>query len=230
MCFSAAVSFGASAVLSVTGMATLRKSGKPAQIMFAAIPLIFAVQQASEGLVWLALLHPGYSLWLKPATYTFLTFAQVIWPSWVPCSILLLETDKPRKKILYIVSGLGLLVSFYLAYRLMTQPIHAAIAGMHIFYSLGDMNSALHDSAVLYFIATVIPPFISSVKKMWLFGLSIGIAYSITHLFFEDYELSVWCFFAAIISIVVFIVLFRRQQTLPGIAGPEALKPSVKLS
>jgi uncharacterized membrane protein len=99
---------------------------------------------------------------------------------------------------------------------------------MHIFYSLGPVNSALHDSAILYFLATVVSPFISSVKKMWLFGLSIGIAYIITHLFFEDYELSVWCFFAAIISIVVFIVLFRLQQTLAGIIEPKALNPAVK--
>ncbi|WP_439698628.1 DUF6629 family protein [Mucilaginibacter sp. AW1-7] len=228
MCFSAGASFGASAVLSVIGVATLSRCGKRQQMVFAGIPLIFAVQQVSEGLIWLALLNPGYALWLKPATYTFLAFAQVVWPSWVPFAILLLETSTPRKKILYIATGIGLLVSGYLAYRLMTQPIHAEIAGMHIFYSLGSMNSALHDSAILYFLAIVVPPFISSVKGMWLFGLSIGIAYIITHLFFEDYELSVWCFFAAIISIVVFIVLFRLQQTLAGIIGPKALNPAVK--
>ncbi len=214
MCFSAGASFGASAALSVIGIATLRKSANPAQLVFAGIPLIFAIQQASEGFVWLALLNPGYTLWLKPATYTFLMFAQVVWPSWVPCAVLMLEKDGVRKKILSGLLGVGLLVSFYLAYRLTTQPIHASIMGMHIYYSLGAMNSILHYSAILYFVATVVSPFVSSVKKMWLFGSSIAISYFITHLFFEDYELSVWCFFAAIISIAVFAILFELEKNL----------------
>lgn len=122
MCFSTGASFGASDVLSVIDIATLSRCGNRQQMAFAEIPLIFAIQQAAEGLVWLALLQPGYALWLKPATYTFLTFAQVIWPSLLPFAILLPETSAPRRKMLYTLTGIGLLVSGYLAYRLMTQP------------------------------------------------------------------------------------------------------------
>jgi len=229
MCFSAAASFGASAVLTVTGIATLSRCSKPQQVLFAGIPLILAVQQASEGVVWLALMHPGYAMWLKTAIYTFLFFAQVLWPTWIPVAILILEKNSMRRRLLYIGSGLGSVVSTYLAYRLMTEPIQASIAGMHIYYGLGSMNATLRDSAVAYFIVTVIPPFISGVKKMWLFGSSIGLAYVITHVIFEDYELSIWCFFAAIQSILVFIILFKLQQTPAKTTGPEKLKPALRL-
>jgi hypothetical protein len=214
MCFSAGASFGAGAVLSVVGITAIKQSNTSLQMVFAGIPLIFAVQQVTEGFVWLSLLNPAYAPWLQPATYIFLTFAYIVWPSWVPLSVLLLEKNSRRKKILFSGLASGLLVSLYLAYRLLTQHIHAEIIGMHISYDLGFPGSALRYSAILYFASTAIPPFISSVKKMWLFGFSITVAYIITRLFFEDYELSVWCFFAAIISAAVFTIILDLQKSL----------------
>lgn len=51
MCFSASVSFSAGAVLSVIGVATLRQVKRPAEILFAATPILFALQQIAEGLL-----------------------------------------------------------------------------------------------------------------------------------------------------------------------------------
>lgn len=213
MCFSAGASFGAGAVLAAIGIATIKRAQTPSQIVFASIPLIFAVQQITEGFVWLSLTNALYASWRQPAAYIFLTFAQVVWPSWVPFSILLLENDKHRKRLLYAALGPGVLVSCYLAYRLVTQDIHAEITGMHISYVLGSPGAVLHYSAIFYFIATVSPSFISTVRKMRLFGFSIMISYAITVMFFNDYQLSVWCFFAAIISIVVFSILFGLDRS-----------------
>jgi hypothetical protein len=213
MCFSAGASFGAGAVLGAIGIAAIKRSCKPSQIAFACIPLIFAAQQFTEGLVWLSLTNPVYSLWGQPATYIFLVCAQVIWPIWVPFSILLLENDKYRKRLLLATLSLGLLVSFYLAWRLGTQNIYAEINGMHISYVLGAPVAVLHYSAIAYFIATVLPSFISTVKRMQLFGFSIMISYAITLMLFKDYQLSVWCFFAAVISILVFSILFDLDRS-----------------
>lgn len=213
MCFSAGASFGAGAVLAAIGIATIKRSRGPSQMAFAGIPLIFAVQQICEGFVWLSLTNPLYASWRQLAAYIFLAFAQVVWPSWVPFSILLVENDKHRKRLLYAALGLGVFVSCYLAYRLVTQNIHAEIIGMHISYVLGAPGTMLHYSAIVYFIVTVSPSFISTVKRMRLFGFSIMISYAITAMFFHDYQLSVWCFFAAIISIVVFSILFGLHRS-----------------
>ncbi|BAU55068.1 DUF6629 family protein [Mucilaginibacter gotjawali] len=212
MCFSAGASFGAGAVLAIVGITAVKQSCNPSQLPFAFIPLIFAVQQVTEGFVWLSLSNPADIFLLKPATFIFLTFAYVVWPAWVPFSILLLEKNPKRKNILSAILAIGLVVSIYLAHRLLTQHIHAGISGMHIVYDLGTPGYLLHYSAILYFAATVLPGFISGTNKMWIFGSSIAIAYFVTRIFFQNYELSVWCFFAAIISSVVFTVILGLKQ------------------
>ena len=54
MCFSAPASFIAGAVLATVGVVTLRMATRPAQIAFAAIPLLFGIQQLFEGLILLS--------------------------------------------------------------------------------------------------------------------------------------------------------------------------------
>ena len=71
MCFSATASFAASAVLITAGGASLSLA-KPHQRLFAAMPLLFGIQQAIEGLQWLQL-DKGESSLL--AGYGFLFFA-----------------------------------------------------------------------------------------------------------------------------------------------------------
>ena len=57
MCFSANASFGAGVVLTIIGVAAIKKVQHPSQILFASIPLLFAVQQISEGILWITLLR-----------------------------------------------------------------------------------------------------------------------------------------------------------------------------
>ena len=54
MCFSAATSFTAGTLLSVLGAVSLRHAQTRFEIPFAAIPLLFGMQQISEGVVWVA--------------------------------------------------------------------------------------------------------------------------------------------------------------------------------
>jgi len=41
-------------------------------------------------------------------------------------------------------------------------------------------------------------------------GVLVLLSYLVTKLFFEDYVLSVWCFFAAIISVMIYFILADR--------------------
>ncbi len=60
---------------------------------------------------------------------------------------------------------------------------------------------------VFYLITTIAPFFISSVKRMWVFGILIAVSCVVTGIFFSQYLTSVWCFFAAVISIIVYWIL-----------------------
>ena len=58
MCFSASASFGAGIVLTGIGVASIKKSDTRSKSLFASIPLIFGIQQITEGFLWLALSNP----------------------------------------------------------------------------------------------------------------------------------------------------------------------------
>jgi hypothetical protein len=219
MCFSTGASFGASVVLSVIGVAVLKKVKAPHQVPFASIPLIFAVQQFSEGFVWLYLSNPVFA-WAKASPYLFLTFAQIVWPLWVPVSIAILEPDVKRKKVLNIFIGVGLLVSTYFAHRLWMYGVHPNIEGYHIAYQQIYPDSLSHVADILYGVATLVPIFLSKIKRMWTFGLAVFVAYLVTYIFYVNYILSVWCFFSAVMSVLIYFITQGMESTRnPGRPG-----------
>ena len=211
MCFSAEASFGASAIILTIGIVSIRKSSTVPQKILSCLPLIFSLQQFAEGILWLSLSHPSLSHWDKIATYAFLIFAQVVWPIFMPFSVMLLETEINIKKRLSVFLVLGIIVSFYLSYCLIFYKVQASISCSHIRY---DVYYPIHlkNSGIIYLIAAVIPPIMSSIKRLRLLGVIIFLSYAVTKIFYEYYFISVWCFFAAIVSIVVLSAIIKLNQ------------------
>ena len=167
MCFSASASFGASIILTGIGIASLKKVRDSSQIPFASVPLLFAAQQLSEGFLWLALKHPSFAFLETFTTLTFIFFAQVVWPTWVPFSIYKMERRKIRKKILLIIVAMGIIVSAYLGYCLLSYNVKANINGLHISYHQNYPGNLRLYGAVFYLISTIVSSFFSSIKWMW---------------------------------------------------------------
>lgn len=206
MCFSSTASFGASGVLLVIGVAGIIKAAHKRQLAFAVIPLIFAVQQFTEGFLWLSLegIFPGFD---KILTYTYLFFAQVLWPVWIPLAFLWLENDNTRRLILKFLAGTGILVGLYLAYGLFSFDVSSEIVNHHIKYSLDYPQNLRGYSNLLYGLATVAPAFVSGVKGMKIFGLLVILAYFVSFFYYRSALISVWCYFAAVISISIWFLL-----------------------
>ena len=55
MCFSATANFVGSGVLGAVGVVTLTKVKHRRELLFAALPVLFAIHQFMEGFVWLGL-------------------------------------------------------------------------------------------------------------------------------------------------------------------------------
>ena len=55
--------------------------------MFASIPLVFAAQQATEGVVWLTIDGSAHATVHRLAVFAFLGLALVVWPIWLPLSL-----------------------------------------------------------------------------------------------------------------------------------------------
>lgn len=220
MCFSANASFGAGAVLTVIGIVSIKKAQHPSQILFASIPLLFAFQQLSEGILWLTLPNPDYINIQHFFTIVFIFFAQVLWPLWASISVLLLEKKSTRKKIQKVIVGMGVVASIYLAFCLISYPVQAKIIGYHISYEVNYPIAPKNFIGLFYIIATIAAPFFSHIKRMWMLGTTILISYIITSIFYENYLVSVWCFFASIISVSVYAIMIEIKNAHAEITVP----------
>ena len=213
MCFSAEASFGAGIVLTTIGVVTLKKAKNPNEMFFASIPFIFAAQQITEGLLWLSLkgkIDIGFE---TPTTYIFLIIAQILWPFWVPFSIYKVESSEKRKPFLKILIAIGIFVSLYNIYCLMFFNFKANIIGHHIAYLKEYPFNLRYLIGACYVFVTIFPPIFSTVKHMRTLSLVVLTSSLVTGVFYKEYFVSVWCFFASVISITVFIVMNRMSKT-----------------
>jgi hypothetical protein len=207
MCFSAEASFAGGVIISAIGVATIKEVHKPSQLVFASIPLFFAFQQIVEGCLWVTIPLPELVTLQKTATYLFLIMADFLWPTMIPLAVLLMETNKKRKKILRILLGLGLSLSLYYAYCLIFFNVTPQIMGYHILYNTDFPKSLSMPAFIVYLIVTIPPLFVSSIQRTHLMGILMFFSCLITAIFFTQYLTSVWCFFAALISGVIFWIL-----------------------
>ena len=207
MCFSAEASFTGSAVISAIGVAGFTRIKRRAEILFAIIPLIFGIQQCAEGVLWVTLKSGSHEGLQSTVTCIFLVTALVIWPTMIPLSIRLMETVKRRKSVLNCLVVLGGALSLLYACCLILYNVTPQIQNFHILYVDEFPCALVGIGFVCYLVVTIIPIFVSSVRRMWLFGILIAVSCLVTGIFFAQYLTSVWCFFAAIISILIFWIL-----------------------
>lgn len=227
MCFSASASFSAGIVLAAVGSVTVKKVQLPSQLAFACIPFLFSFQQFTEGILWLSLSNKNFAFLESTSTYVFLIIAQIIWPTWVPLSIMFLEKDVKRKKVFYFISAIGITLSLYLIYCYIIYDVKAEISNHHIQYNL-DFPHTKHIlwlGAIFYFIPTVVSTLVSSVKRMQILGIAILVSCLATRLFTEKYFISIWCFFAAIISVLILLIMIRLQKSTKWSGWLYHLKP-----
>ncbi len=212
MCFSAGASFTGGAVLSAIGIATIRTANDPSQKLFGGIPLFFAFQQFSEGIVWLTLRSGENPEILTIAANVFLLMALVIWPVMIPLAVGRMEKVEKRKRIIRGMLFTGVLLSFYYAYCLMSFKVTPVINGFHIQY-VNDFPKSMRNIVFgIYIISTMVPLFVSSIKRMYLFGILAFVSCVVTGIFYKEYLTSVWCFFAALISCVIYWIVKESRE------------------
>lgn len=202
-----ALNFGIGVVLSVIGFRSIRNVSRSTQYLFAYIPLLFAVQQFAEGILWIILPGSNYLHLERVCTAVFLVTAQVIWPVWIPLSILLIEKNALLRKMLAFLTGIGFLVSLFFAWCFITYGAVARIGGHHICYQQTYPIIFNEIEGYLYVIVVLFPPFLTRFKRLWIMGSAIFISYLITKIYYDNYLISVWCFFASMISLMVYWVL-----------------------
>lgn len=222
MCFSATASFIAGTALSAAGMITLGMTTRRVEIPFAMIPHLFGLQQLIEGMIWLSfgnkILNGNASL-----TLVYSVFSHVLWPIYVPFAVSLLETVTWRKKALALCQIAGLAVGLYLLYFIVQFPVTSRVLGRHIVYESPHFYIAF--VILFYLIATCVSSLLSSNKTIQLFGALSLITFLAAYVIHVATLVSVWCFFAAILSFIVYFY-FRQKRVDSSRASRTTVLPT----
>jgi Family of unknown function (DUF6629) len=214
MCFSATASFVVGGSLAAVGVVTLKRATNRAELPFASIPLLFGIQQIVEGLLWFSIQNE-MALLKTYTTYLFTMFSHLIWPIFVPYAIALMEprqTIRPwRRNAMWGFRVIGIVVAVLLLQLVATQPL-MAVVDRHIIY----VTPFFYDwpMMVLYIAATCIVALFSTHALIRLFGLMTLLFFAVSYWFYTEAFFSVWCFFAAILSLIIYMHFRRSHASL----------------
>ena len=213
MCFSATANFVGSVVLGGVGVVTLTKVKHRRELLFASLPVLFAVHQFTEGFVWLGLdghLSPAVAHNMGAA---FMLYAQGLLPFLVPLSVALFEPDlKSRRRMLPFVV-LGLATTLYALWALTTYPFEVYERGNSIVYT--DPGTGNVVMGVLYVITTCGSLFMSKIRLMVIFG-AINLTILVAVLAFKEYAYtSLWCAYAAVASVIILVYFWKSSGHRP---------------
>jgi len=191
MCVSATVNFVGSGVLGAVGVVTLTKVKHRREMLFASLPILFAIHQFIEGFVWLGLdgiLSPAVTHDMGAA---FMLYAQGLLPFLLPLSVLLFEPGAKARRRMLPFLGIGSATTLYILWALTAYSTEIYVKGNSIVY----MNQATNNTAVavFYVIATCGTLFFSQVRAMVLFGAA-NLAILLVVMEVKRYAFtSLWC-------------------------------------
>ena len=213
MCFSAAANFVGSAALGAVGVVTLTKVKHRRELLFAALPTLFAIHQFIEGFVWLGLDGILSRTVAHDMGAAFMLYAQGLLPFLLPLSVMLFEPGRKDRRHMLPFVVLGLATTLYILWALTAYPLELYVRGNSIVY----INQATNNLAVavLYVIVTCGPLFFSKIKMMVAFGaanlLILLIVMEVKRYAFT----SLWCAYAAIASVIILVYFLRSIEERP---------------
>ncbi|WP_127113554.1 DUF6629 family protein [Shimia sediminis] len=213
MCFSATASFAASGVLVPLGVLALIKARQAGgrYVPFAIYPLAFGIQQGFEGLVWIAMAQNDPAM-LFCGSRGFLFFSHFFWPAWAPVSAWLCEPDPRRKRWIgwLSIAGVSYGAMIYLPSVMWRDWNDILIVQQSLVYK----TPALYDypvframTRVVYAAIVLGALFLSTLWPIRLFAILIALSLALTFVFYAHAFISVWCFFAAILSLYLLGVI-----------------------
>ena len=202
MCFSPTASFIASGLIGTIGLATLRHVREPRTLLFAAVPLLFSVHQLCEGFVWLGLEGKIGNVALDHVAFLFMIYAQGILPLLMPVAVVLMEPSGWRRRAILVLVGIGAIACVWDVVGLVAWPSRTFIQCHSIAYRNPVTGNFL--ISCLYILATCGALLLSTHRVVRWYGLLNVIGLTITEIVREFAFASVWCFYAAILSMMLY--------------------------
>lgn len=209
MCVSATTSFFASALIGAVGIATLAHVRQARAVPFAALPLLFALHQFTEGLVWLGLKGRIGPVATDHLVFLFILYAKGILPLLIPLSVTLMEPPGRRRTATTLLMVLGGLLCAWIVYAVIAYPSSATVEQHSIQYHNAGTSGLLVPA--LYVLTTCGTLLLSSHRVVRAFGI-LNLAGLTIVMLVKGYAFtSVWCFYAAGLSVMLYWQFSRRN-------------------
>jgi len=185
-------------------------------------PLLFGIQQAFEGRVW-QLLDAGQSDAAVPYALGFHFFSHFLWLWWFPLCSYLFESGVVRRRIFLGLGIFGVLTGGVVYFTVLFHPDWMSVSVEHysIVYDItspirGFFSIPIPASAV-YALIVLIPLLFSSHHYLRVFGGLVALSMVFASLSYGYAFVSVWCFFAAGLSLyLVYLIKKTGKESSAG--------------
>lgn len=221
MCFSATASFTAAAVLVPAGALTARRAytADRRYLAIGVLPLLFGLQQFSEGMVWTGGARQAPGL-VAAFSLAYMFFAWFLWPVWVPFATFFVEPARRKPLyLLFIIAGATLGGLQYVPYFAHDGWLDTTFLDRAIAYGGTELLDFVVGRTTTYsiYLATIIAPLlIASDRRLRVFGVLVSLVFVTTYLFFRFAYISVFCFGGALMSLYLVYVIFRLKPWRPA--------------
>ena len=210
MCFAPEADAATGAIVIAVGVDALRHVGEPRQLALASLPLLFGLHQLTEAFVWWGLRGDVAHSVERAAVWAYLLFAFAVLPILVPVSVGLIERVITRRRVIAAFGALGFAVAVVLTIAMFRGSIHAVTDDRHVAYDVGAEDNGGRLTA-LYVIGTCGAMLASSYRDIEVLGALNLVAVPVLMWLTISGFVSLWCFWAAIVS--VFIAFHLRRGT-----------------
>lgn len=202
--FSAGASFAVAVILAVIGFMTLKAAKARCLLLLALIPLLFAFQQLTSGILQLFLESEASNTF----KYVYLFVPFILWPVWIPLSLAIPEKIRWRKALLVAFMLCGILIDLFFLKNALGNEVSLKFLLGGIQYNLATPLPIDEWIVIgIYTLIVVVPLFLSSLYGVWALGALSLAAWLIAEFFFHDTFVSAWSFFCAIASACLYFVI-----------------------
>lgn len=226
MCFSAEASFATTATLAPVGVYNLYLAREhPPLRWLAAGPLIFAVQQAAEGGVWLALAE-GSMETARLLGVVYLLFV-ALWPFYLSLSLWKLQDRLALLRTTFVGAAYALV--FFAPVLLFRDQLDVHVHERHVVYglpmeALGFATEALsarvRDVGALVYLGVLCWACLRMPQReVLVICVAATLTYAVSMTVYYEAFISVWCFYGAWMSLLSTWVVRRitaRAEPVPA--------------
>jgi hypothetical protein len=167
-------------------------------------------------LVWLSLQQQAFAFaFANQAAFVFLFFAILVWPSYFAFSIRQAETIPWKRNLLIFIGIISILFGAILYIPILEGKISLRLSMKthSICYDIGVVTRIMQGYSLIYLGLIMTATSISSQAIMRFFGTLILLTFMASYLWFSYAFTSIWCFFAALLSLLILRIIFSAEKT-----------------